>query len=74
MSKTFDYDANNRTPVDRDGPVIRKSIVAPVSRPAKTQIITDHYAAAGRDIDVTAVLAKNLFWLGVIYVLWLVQQ
>lgn len=74
MSKTFDYDANNRTPVDRDGPVVRKSIVATVSRPAKTQIITDHYAAAGRDIDVPTVLMEWLFWLGVICILWLVQQ
>ena len=57
---------DTRAPVDRDGPVIRKSIgaptereggpvirrvigAAPVSRPARTQKISDHYGIAKPD-------------------------
>ena len=41
---------DTRAPIDRDEPVIRKSIgAAPVSRPAKTQEITEQYAVAKSD-------------------------
>lgn len=51
-------------PVDRDGPVIRSSIgAAPVSRPAKTQTITELYsrgeltdAQLGKSIVLTVAL------------------
>lgn len=37
----FSVSSDNRAPVDRDGPVIRKSIGPPVSRPPATFYITE---------------------------------
>jgi hypothetical protein len=49
---------DRRAPVDRDGPVIRKSIgAAPVSRPAKTEISYEYPATGEGDISPVALMA-----------------
>jgi len=52
---------DTRAPIDRDEPVIRKSIgAAPVSRPAKTQEITEQYAVAKSDELTDAELGRSI--------------